>query len=141
MKIVVLLFASFLCYISLSAQSRDEVLIRQTLKSQEQAWNSGNIPQFMESYWHSDSLMFIGKSGITYGWDNTLKNYQKGYPDTATMGKLDFNLLHVKRLSAIYYMVVGKWHLTRSKGDVGGHFTLLLRKIKSRWVIVSDHTS
>jgi len=36
---------------------------------------------------------------------------------------------------------VGKWHLTRSIGDVGGHFTLLFKKVKNRWVIVADHSS
>jgi hypothetical protein len=96
---------------------------------------------FHGPYWHSDSLMFIGKSGVTYGWENTLKNYQKGYPDTAAMGKLRFDIIQVKRLSAIYYHVVGKWHLTRSIGNLDGHFTLMLRKIKNKWVIVSDHSS
>jgi ketosteroid isomerase-like protein len=26
-------------------------------------------------------------------------------------------------------------------GDVGGYFTLVLKKIKGRWLIVRDHTS
>jgi hypothetical protein len=37
--------------------------------------------------------MFIGKSGITYGWQKTLDNYKKGYPDKEAMGKLHFTLL------------------------------------------------
>jgi hypothetical protein len=85
--------------------------------------------------------MFIGKNDITYGWQNTLESYKKGYPDTTAMGKLDFDILHVKRLSVLYFFVVGKWHLTRSIGDVGGHFTLLFKKIKNKWVIVADHSS
>ena len=119
----------------------DETAIRTTLEEQRLAWNTGNIENFMSAYFQSDSLMFIGKSGITYGWQNTLNNYKKGYPDTAAMGKLDFNILEVKRLSAIYFFVVGKWYLTRSIGNVGGHFTLLWRKIKNKWVIVADHSS
>ena len=95
----------------------------------------------MGTYWQSDSLMFIGKSGVTYGWQNTLNNYKKGYPDTAAMGKLQFDILEVKRLSVMYFFVVGKWHLTRSIGDVGGHFTLLFKKVKNKWVIVADHSS
>ncbi len=63
----------------------------------------------MESYWKSDSLKFIGKSGITYGWISTLNNYKKNYPDTSAMGKLDFSVLEIKRLSKRYYFVVGKW--------------------------------
>jgi len=123
------------------AQNKDEQAIRSLIEEQRLAWNTGDKEKFMQTYWQSDSLMFIGKSGITYGWQRTLDNYKKGYPDTATMGKLDFNLLEVKRLSEMYFFVVGKWHLTRSVGDVGGHFTLLFRKVKNKWVIVADHSS
>jgi hypothetical protein len=123
------------------AVSVDEVLIRQLLDKQTQAWNRGDIETFMETYWKSDSLMFIGKSGVTYGWANTLNNYKKGYPDTTAMGKLSFDILLIKRLSFQYFQVIGKWHLQRSIGDLGGHYTLLIKKIKGKWVIISDHSS
>jgi hypothetical protein len=70
-----------------------------------------------------------------------LNNYKKGYPDTAAMGKLEFNIISVQKLSGSYYTVVGRWFLKRSIGDVGGHYTLLFRKIKGQWVIVQDHSS
>ena len=110
------------------------------MQLQEKAWNEGNIEQFMAWYWKSDSLMFIGSKGVTYGWEKTLANYKKGYPDKATMGQLSFELIQVKTLSTTAVYVVGKWALTREK-PVGGHFTLLWRKIEGKWVIVSDHTS
>ncbi len=128
-------------FVSASAQKNDEKTIRSLLEEQRLAWNNGDKEKFMDTYWQSDSLMFIGKSGVTYGWQNTLNNYKKGYPDTAAMGKLTFDILEVKRLSVMYFFVVGKWHLTRSIGDVGGHFTLLFKKIKNKWVIVADHSS
>lgn len=146
------LFLSFiivpLFFNAVSAQNKpvrpaggDEQTIRSLIDEQRQAWNRGDIEGFMATYWKSDSLMFIGKSGVTYGWQNTLNNYKKGYPDTAAMGKLAFDLLEIKRLSVMYFFVVGKWHLTRSIGDVGGHFTLLFKKVKNKWVIVADHSS
>ncbi|MEI2739173.1 MAG: DUF4440 domain-containing protein [Chitinophagaceae bacterium] len=136
----------FLAFILLSAsvsfaQSKDELAIRKTLDEQTVAWNRGDIDNFMKGYWENDSLMFIGKSGVTYGWTNTLNNYKKGYPDTAAMGKLTFTLIQLKKLSKEYYHVTGKWFLKRSIGDVGGHFTLLFRKINGKWVIISDHSS
>jgi len=127
--------------IQLSAQSGDETAIRRALNNQTDAWNRGDIEEFMNGYWKNDSLMFIGKSGITYGWTNTMNNYKKGYPDTAAMGKLSFNLVSVKRLSKNYYHVVGKWFLKRSIGDIGGHYTLLFKKINGIWVIITDHSS
>ena len=122
------------------AQSADESAIRRVLNAQEADWNSGNIENFMKGYWVSDSMMFIGKS-VTYGWHQTLDNYKKRYPDTAAMGKLSFNLLEFRPLSPGYYFVVGKWHLVRSVGDLGGYFTLLFKRIKGQWVIVADHSS
>lgn len=137
-----LLFVT-LCILTanISAQNKDENSIRKVLTGQTNAWNKGDLQQFMHSYWQNDLLMFIGKSGITYGWQKTLENYKKGYPDTAAMGKLNFELLQVKKLSVDYYFVVGKWNLIRSIGNVGGSFTLLFRKIKNTWVIISDHSS
>lgn len=132
---------AFLIFKTVLAQSNYEKAIRSSLEEQRIAWNTGDINHFMGTYWQSDSLMFIGKSGVTYGWQNTLDNYKKGYPDTAAMGKLKFDILEVKRLSVLYFFVVGKWHLSRSIGDVGGHFTLLFKKVKNKWVIVADHSS
>ena len=126
---------------SIFAQSQDEKIILKILADQTAAWNAGDLVSFMQGYWKSDSLIFIGKNGPEYGYGVTLENYKKSYPDTVAMGKLNFNILQVKRLSAIYFSVVGKWHLTRTIGDQQGHFTLLIKKIGKQWKIVSDHSS
>lgn len=123
------------------AQSSAEKAVRNILGEQSAAWNKGDIEGFMKGYWKNDSLMFIGKSGMTYGWNNTLNNYKKGYPDVAAMGQLTFTILSVKTLSDQYQQVVGKWHLQRNQGNPEGYFTLLFQKIKGQWVIVTDHSS
>lgn len=123
------------------AQTKNEKKIIKLLHDQDESWNNGDIEGFMKTYWSNDSLTFIGKSGVTYGWKNTLDNYKKGYPNTEAMGKLNFNLIQIKKLSRKYYHVTGKWHLTRTIGDLQGHFTLLLKKIKGKWLIISDHSS
>lgn len=125
----------------LAAQSKDEKAIMQMLDNQNQAWNRGDISGFMKGYWENDSLMFIGKSGVTYGYQNTLENYKKGYPDTAAMGKLTTTQIKMIRVSKEYYFIVGKWYLKRSIGDISGHYNLLVRKIKGQWVVVADHSS
>ncbi|HEV8081414.1 MAG TPA: DUF4440 domain-containing protein [Chitinophagaceae bacterium] len=143
MKKIKLFFCAMLLLLmnSALAQSKDDLTIKNILDQQTLAWNGGDVENFMKPYWHSDSLMFIGKSGVTYGWQKTMENYKKNYPDAAAMGKLDFTILQIKRLSVLYYSVVGKWHLARTIGDLSGHFTLLFKKIKNIWVIVSDHSS
>ncbi len=114
----------------------------QVLTTQTAAWNRGDIPGFMQGYWQSDSLVFIGRKGPTYGWQPTLANYQKNYPDAAAMGQLDFSGLRVTLLAAGAAQVVGRWHLARpTAGDLQGYFLLVLRQIDGKWVVVADHTN
>lgn len=116
--------------------------IVQVLTTQTAAWNRGDIPGFMEGYWKSDSLVFIGRKGPTYGWQPTLTNYQKSYPDAAAMGQLDFSGLRVTLLAPGAAQVVGRWHLARpSAGDLQGYFLLVLRQVDGKWVVVADHTN
>jgi hypothetical protein len=109
---------------------------------QQANWNSGDIDKFMEDYWKSENLQFIGSKGVVKGWQATKDRYFKSYPDRATMGQLKFDILEVDFHSKKSAWVLGKWYLTRpEKGDVGGYFTLIFKKIDGKWVIVSDHTS
>jgi ketosteroid isomerase-like protein len=124
-----------------TAQSIDEIAVRQVLKAQCMAWNKGDIDSYMKGYWNNDSLVFIGKNGPRYGYKTTVENYKKSYPDTAAMGKLTFDLLKLKQLSPRYYSVMGKWYLKRTVGDVAGYFTLLFKKINNKWFIIMDHSS
>jgi len=95
----------------------------------------------MQTYWQNDSLMFIGKDGVTWGWKNTLEHYKKGYPDKETMGQLSFEIILVKKLSKEYFFVVGKWMLKRNAGDVNGHYNLLVKRLNGEWKIIADHSS
>ena len=135
----------FICALFLTtatlAQNPEELAVRKVLQDQTAAWNKGDIEGYMQGYWNSDSLLFIGKNGPKYGFKSTLENYKKSYPDTAAMGKLNLEVLQMKRLSVQYFFVVGRWQLQRSIGNLDGSYTLLLKKIKKNWVIVADHSS
>lgn len=138
---IVLTSACLLLLVHFSFAQSAGTAIRKLMADQATAWNKGNIDDFMKGYWNNDSLMFVGHDGITYGYKQTLENYKKNYSNTDQMGQLFFTLLQVKRLSADYYFVIGKWFLKRKPGDVGGIFSLLFRKIDGQWLIVCDHTS
>jgi ketosteroid isomerase-like protein len=132
--------------VAFSAQSQTtktlaEEQIKLVMKFQESAWNRGDIPSYMKGYWNSDSLLFIGSKGPTYGYTKTLTNYLKSYPTRDKMGQLTFDFVKIEILSNTQAFVVGKWHLKRKDDDVGGHFTLLWRKIDGEWKIVVDHSS
>ena len=133
--------ALLLLSIAATAQNKDEQAIKKILANQEAAWNDGRLDKFMIGYWNNDSLLFIGKNGPNYGYDNTLKNYQKSYTDTSVMGHFTSSVISIKRLSKEYYFVTGKWFLKRTVGNISGYYTLLFHKIKGEWVIVADHSS
>lgn len=138
-KIFLLLLLS--AYLPICAQESFEQAARRILQQQEKDWNNGNIDAFMQSYWNSDSLLFVGRNGPVYGYTATLKNYHKNYPDTIAMGKLQFNLISLKSVGADHGFVLGEFVLTRRNDRPTGYFTLWFRKINGSWKIVSDHTS
>lgn len=139
-KIIFILM--LICSVHLAeAQHTAAEHISKTLTAQTVSWNSGNLEAFMEPYWKSDSLLFIGKNGLTYGWQSTLNNYKKSYPTKAAMGILAFDILEIKQLNKKHVLVVGKWMLTRTMGNLSGHFSLLWKKMQGTWVIVMDHSS
>lgn len=132
----------FLASLFIHAQSPSAIsAIKAVLHQQEKAWNSGDLSAFMEGYWKSDSLVFVGSRGPTYGHTNTYRNYQKGYPNQAAMGKLTFTLMHIKQWDSETVQVIGGFELTREKDAPSGFFTLLFRRFEDGWKIVSDHSS
>ncbi len=117
--------------------------IAAVLTSQQTAWNRGDIGAFMDGYWNSPDLTFLGSSGISRGWQAVFTRYRQRYPTEAAMGHLDFSDLEIRLLSATSALALGRWHLSlRSEaGDAGGVFTLVFQKFPAGWKIVHDHTS
>ena len=127
---------------SLTAQEdADFTQIRAALVQQEADWNKGDIPAFMEVYWKSDQLQFIGAAGVTKGWQQTLDGYKRRYPDRDAMGQLTFGIVSMEKLSKKSVFLVGTWDLKRKNDAPGGHFILIWKKIQGKWVITADHTS
>jgi ketosteroid isomerase-like protein len=123
------------------ATASEEAAMKVVLTSQQAAWNQGDVETFMQGYWNSPDLTFAGTSGITRGYAPVLTHYKQGYPDKAAMGHLEFSDLEVHSLGGNAALVLGKWHLTRQAGDVGGVFSLVFQKFPDGWKIVHDHTS
>ena len=121
--------------------SKDASAVRKVMDEQVVAWNAGNIEEFMFGYWKSEKLRFVSGDRITLGWQQTLDNYKKTYSTGALMGKLSFSDLDITVLSKDAAFVVGSWSLARDKDNPKGKFTLLFRKFKDGWRIVTDHSS
>lgn len=126
-----------------SAEKRaaDQAAIEAVLHAQQAAWNRGDVDAFLTGYWHSPELTFSGSSGVSRGWDRVLARYKKNYPDKAAMGELEFSGLEFQFLGPDAALVLGRWHLKRSKGDIGGVFSLVWERFPEGWKIIHDHTS
>ncbi|MCB0430651.1 MAG: nuclear transport factor 2 family protein [Flavobacteriales bacterium] len=139
-RILFLLFISSSIFAQ-TVPKADADSIRAIMGRQQAAWNRGDMDSFMNGYWESDSLRFLGKEGIRYGYAPTLKRYKEHYPDKAAMGQLAFTILSVEPAGTDQAMVLGLWKLQREKDTPGGAFVLIWKKINGQWVCVLDHTS
>jgi ketosteroid isomerase-like protein len=115
--------------------------IRAVLDAQLAAWNRGDVDAYMLGYWNSPKTIFAGSSGVFKGWQAVLDRYKRAYPDRAAMGHITFTALEVTELAPDVALAIGHWHLKRANGELGGFFTLVLRKFPEGWRIILDHTS
>ena len=141
MKTIFVLLLSIMGTLIVKGQSNDREEISSMLAAQVTEWNRGNIAGYMKGYWEHDSLVFIGKNGPTYGYQQTLDRYKKSYPGREAMGTLTSTVVSMKPLGDKHYFVIGKWHLKRKVGDLNGSYTLLLEQKNGEWVIITDHSS
>ena len=116
----------------------DEEAIRKVMADQQEAWNNYDLEGFMQGYWKSEDLKFYGSSGVTYGWNNTLERYKKGYPSKEHTGTLKFVIKEISNIDSASYYVLGEYHLDRSMGNADGIFMIIFKKIDGQWKIIAD---
>ena len=123
---------------SQSAFEKDKKEIMEVLDTQTDAWNKNDLEGFMQGYWKSDELKFFGASGVTSGWQNTLNNYIKRYPNSDYTGILNFKIHSVSPIDKEAYYVMGEFFLERKVGNANGVFMIIFKKIKGEWKIIAD---
>ncbi|MDP4826670.1 MAG: DUF4440 domain-containing protein [Flavobacteriales bacterium] len=111
------------------------------MQQQEQDWNNGDIEGFMSSYWNDENLIFIGRRGLSKGWQTTLDNYKKSYPDKEQMGRLLFQNDTLIQMGAEVVFVAGRWSLFRKADTLAGAYSLTWELKNRNWVITTDHSS
>jgi uncharacterized protein (TIGR02246 family) len=122
------------------AQSNDEKAILAVMREEEKAWNSGNIEAYVDLYAPHDSTRMIYSTGAVYGKDSILAFYKKYWPKER-MGQLTLDGERLERLSNEYYYVSGFFHVRYPDGkSVNGRFSGLMRKMKGRWYLYTDHS-
>src|SRR5881275_943364 len=115
--------------------------IRAVLSAQQEAWNRGDVEEFMNGYWRSEETVFVSGDEVTRGWQKVLDRYKRNYSDRAKMGTLTFSNLEITSLSNDSAVALGVWKLKRANDEPHGRFTLIFRRLPAGWRIVHDHTS
>jgi beta-aspartyl-peptidase (threonine type) len=115
--------------------------IETVLRAQESAWNEGDLESFMKHYWKSGDLTFSSGGKTTRGWDETMARYRARYPTPQSMGTVSFQDLETHALGETSAYVLGRWRVDREQEPLRGNFSLVMRQIDGRWLIVHDHTS
>lgn len=141
---LVVLFALLLAALPVAAADavEDEAAIRAELALSAGRWNAGDIEGFMDGYVRGEGLRFASGNTVHRGWQATLDRYIATYgEDRESMGHLAFEDIEIDLLAPDAALVFGRYRLTRKGGESDGLFTLLLRRIEERWLIVADHTS
>jgi ketosteroid isomerase-like protein len=120
-----------------------EAGIRAELAAQVNAWNRGDLKEYMRGYWHSPELTFFAGGKESAGWEAAYQRYRTAYTGKdKQMGKLNFANMRVEVLSPEAAFVRGSWQLTAKDGSKRtGLFTVVLRKLDEGWRIIHDHSS
>lgn len=116
----------------------DDAAIRTVLAAQEAAWDSGDIPEYMEGY--ADDVCFTSGNDATCGRTAVTTNYLRKYPDKAAMGDLSFGIKELLPVGDAHAWLTGTWQLVRSADTLSGGFSLLWRKEGGNWHIIRDHS-
>ena len=114
--------------------------LEEIVKKQSEAWNRGDLADFMAPYWNDSRLTFCSGGQTERGWESTFQRYKTKYPDRETMGKLVFANLESQELGADAVLMLGNWKLERDK-PIGGNFSLVWKRIDGKWLIIHDHSS
>ncbi|PWV56368.1 DUF4440 domain-containing protein [Chitinophaga sp. S165] len=121
-------------------QSKDEKAILAVMREEERVWNAGDIEAYVNLYAPSDSTRMIYSTGAVYGKDSILAFYKKYWPKER-MGQLTLDGARLERLSKRYYYVSGFFHVKSPDGKmINGRFSGLMKKIRGKWYLYTDHS-
>ena len=139
--VVFFLIVSTTTISSQNIKEKDSLQILTVLETQRQAWNNFDIDEFMQGYLKSDKLVFSGSNGPIYGWNFVKDRYLNTYSSNELMGYLDFEINDLFLISKKVALLLGKFNIKRDNENLSCYFTLVFKKIRCNWYIVSDHTS
>ncbi len=115
-------------------------MILAVMREEEETWSKGDIEGYVNLYAPEDSTRMILSKGAAYGKENILAFYKKYWP-REKMGKLILDGEQMERISKKFYYVTGYFHVIYPDGKkIEGRYSSLMKKIKGKWYIYTDHS-
>lgn len=125
---------------SVAQKNNDEKKILAVMRLEEQYWSNGDIDGYVSLYAPHDSTRMILSKGAAYGKENILAFYKKYWPKEK-MGRLVLDGESMERISRKFYFVTGYFHVYYPDGKkVEGRYSSLMKKIKGKWYLYTDHS-
>ena len=124
--------------------SREELDMIKVLNLQERAWNHADLDTYLNGYKSGPDLLFVADGRVTRGFEQLSTDYHHNYPTKESMGALTFSELEPYVLTETFGVVVGKYHVDRTRkagGPADGMFSLVFEKTPDGWKIVVAHTT
>jgi ketosteroid isomerase-like protein len=106
----------------------------------QDAWNRGDLEQFLSAYWDSPELTFFSNGRRLVGRTTLASNLRQRYEQD--MGRITFGDPHFGLAGSDFAVIWGDWRLELENGVTRhGVGTAVFRYIDGQWRIVHDHTS
>ncbi len=122
-------------------QNQSTISIKAMIDAQGKAWNSGNLGAYMAYYWRSSKTKHIFNEQVSVGWEAIDGRLRAMFANPALMGKISYRDLEIDVITKDMATAEARWRYEHDNLAMDGYFTLIVRKIDGRWLIVHDHAS
>ncbi|WP_184504447.1 YybH family protein [Sphingomonas endophytica] len=127
--------------IAAAAAATPQVAIDSAMADSAAGWNVGDLARFTAIY--APDAVYVAGDKVVRGKAAIAERYAKSFANGGnTRGRLSFQPMAWRPLSAVHVLHVARWTLTPASGTPQtGLTTLLFERRKDGWKIISDHSS
>lgn len=125
-----------------AAATSPQAAIEAALADSTAGWNAGDLTRFTAIY--APDAIYAAGTELARGREAIAARYAKSFADGGnTRGRLSFQAVAWRPLSAVHVLHVARWTLTPTGGGKPetGLTTLLFERRREGWRIISDHSS
>lgn len=124
-----------------AAAATPQAAIESAMIESAAGWNAGDLARFTAIY--APDAVYVAGDKVVRGKPAIAERYARSFANGGnTRGRLGFQPLAWRPLSAVHVLHVARWTLTPDGGaPQTGLTTLLFERRKDGWKIIADHSS